>query len=179
MLLLILLLSSRMVLDVGATAADNPLSDPIARAGTWSLLGSKRLSQVAVLTNVINNASSYSRVRRSHFRLLPAAPLHCPIVLPLAPSLLPLKRPCSLSRSKTVIANPKFGVYIIYILSPNWGQHMTGRWFSGRRFAPPLTPISSIYSLATLPYSLVALPCSLAALFYSHIAPPCSPSVTF
>jgi len=69
--------------------------------------------------------SSYSRVRGSHFRLLPAAPRHCPkmlplapsllsrapsmlppapSLLPLAPSLLPLKRPCSLSRSKTVIA---------------------------------------------------------------------------
>lgn len=29
--------------------------------------------------------------------------------------LLPLKRSCFLSRSKTAIANPKFGVYITYI----------------------------------------------------------------
>jgi len=36
-------------------------------------------------------------------------------MLPLAPSLLPLKRPCSLSRSKTATTNPKFGVYIVYI----------------------------------------------------------------
>ncbi len=31
------------------------------------------------------------------------------------PLLLPLKRPCSLSRTETAISNPKFGVYIIYI----------------------------------------------------------------
>ncbi len=89
-----------------------------------------------MLTNVMNNASSYSRVQGSQFRLQYAAPLHCPIVLPLAPSvlslapsvlplapsllplapsLLPLKRPCSLSRPGRVIPNPKFGVYIIYI----------------------------------------------------------------
>ena len=35
-----------------------------------------------------------------------------PSVRPLAPSVLPLKRPCSLSRSKRVISEPKFGVYI-------------------------------------------------------------------
>ena len=52
----------------------------------------------------------------THFRLPSAAPLHCPIVLPLAPSVLPLKRPCSLSRPGTAISNPKFGVYIIYAL---------------------------------------------------------------
>ncbi len=92
--------------------------------------------------------SSYSRVRGSHFRLPRAAPLHCPKMLPLAPpllplapsllppappllppapsllspapSLLPLKRPCSLSRPRTAISNPKFGVYIIYIIyTPN------------------------------------------------------------
>jgi len=38
--------------------------------------------------------------------------LSAPLLRPLAPSLLPLKRPCSLSRSKKVIPNPKFGVYI-------------------------------------------------------------------
>ena len=60
-------------------------------------LGSRRLSQLTVLTNIlINNASSYS-------------------VLPLAPSVLPLKRPCSLSRTEPATINPKFGVYIIYI----------------------------------------------------------------
>lgn len=34
------------------------------------------------------------------------------LVFPLAPPVLPLKRPCSLSRTETVIANSKFGVYI-------------------------------------------------------------------
>ncbi len=29
--------------------------------------------------------------------------------------MLPLKRPCSLSRTEMAISNPKFGVYIIYI----------------------------------------------------------------
>jgi len=53
-------------------------------------LGGRRLSQAAVLMNGINNVSSYSRVRDSQFRLPPAAPLHCPIVVPLAPSVLPL-----------------------------------------------------------------------------------------
>lgn len=38
-----------------------------------------------------------------------------PSVLPLALSLLPLKRLCSLSRTETAIPNPKFGVYVIYI----------------------------------------------------------------
>ncbi len=33
---------------------------------------------------------SSSRCRWSHFRLLLAAPLHCPLMLPLAPSMLPL-----------------------------------------------------------------------------------------
>ena len=43
------------------------------------------------------------------FRLPPAAPLHLIFPLPwcsrFAPSLLPLKRPCSLYRSKTAISN--------------------------------------------------------------------------
>jgi len=64
--------------------------------------------------------------RRKPFQAPPicCAP-YCPIVLPLAPlappvlsptpSVLPLKRPCSLSQTKTVIPNPKFGVYVIYI----------------------------------------------------------------
>ena len=34
---------------------------------------------------------------------------------PRAPSMLPLKRPCSLSRPRTAGRNPKFGVYIMYI----------------------------------------------------------------
>ena len=45
----------------------------------------------------------------------PSCFLGAPSVLSLAPSVLPLKWPCSLSRSKAVISNPKFGVYIIYI----------------------------------------------------------------
>lgn len=36
-------------------------------------------------------------------------------MLPLAPSVLPLKPPCSLSRIEMAIPNPKFGLYIIYI----------------------------------------------------------------
>ena len=38
-----------------------------------------------------------------------------PLILPRAPSVFPLKRPCSLSRPGTAISDPKFGVYIIYI----------------------------------------------------------------
>ena len=83
-----------------------------------------------------DNECNLSRRIGSHFRLPSAAPLHCPIVLPLAPlvlslapsllplalsvlplapPLLPLKRPCSFSRPGRVIPNPKFGDYIIYI----------------------------------------------------------------
>ena len=65
------------------------------------------------------------RWKRPHFRLPPTAPLHC-LVLPIcslsappcsliAPSVLPLKRPCSLSRPGRATSDPKFGVYIIYI----------------------------------------------------------------
>ena len=36
-------------------------------------------------------------------------------MLPLAPLMLPLKRLASIFRSGTVIFNPKFDVYIIYI----------------------------------------------------------------
>lgn len=89
---------------------------------------------------------SLSRDGGSHFRLLPAAPLHCPItltrarsmlprapsllplapsLLPRAPSVLPLKRPCSLSRPGTAILDPKFGVYIIYIYA--FGKNLSLR----------------------------------------------------
>ena len=62
-------------------------------------------------------------LRGSQFRLPsttpPALAHRAPSVLPRcsldAPSMLPPKRPCSLSRTKTAISNPKFGVYIIYI----------------------------------------------------------------
>ena len=100
------------------TAADNLPSSTLPR-----LLGSRRLSQAAVLTNVINNASSYSRVQGSQFRLQYAAPLDCPIVLPQCSLAAP---PCSLAApskaalfpfpNRNRIPNPKFGVYIyIYI----------------------------------------------------------------
>ena len=46
---------------------------------------------------------------------LPRYSLVLPRCSPPAPPLLPLKRPCSLSRTETAIPNPKFGVYIIYI----------------------------------------------------------------
>lgn len=45
----------------------------------------------------------------------PPCSLRTPRVLPHAPSVLPLKRPCSLTRLKRVVSNPKFGVYMIYI----------------------------------------------------------------
>lgn len=41
-----------------------------------------------------NQRGSSSRCRCRHFRLLIAAPLQCPLMLPLAPSVLP---PCSLT----------------------------------------------------------------------------------
>ncbi len=96
--------------------------------------GRWRLSQATVMTNVImNSVSSYSRVWGSQSRLPCAAPqtfrqftralpvlpllprcsLGSPLVLPLAlsmlppaPLVLPLKRPCSLSRTKQAISNP-------------------------------------------------------------------------
>ena len=51
----------------------------------------------------------------SLFPLKRLCSLSAPLLRPPTPPMLPLKRPCSLSRSKTAIANPKFGVYIIYI----------------------------------------------------------------
>ena len=45
-----------------------------------------------------------------------------PLMLPCAPSVLPLKRLCSVSRPEIGIPFPKFGAYNIYILpSPNLG----------------------------------------------------------
>lgn len=76
-----------------------------------------------MLTNIVTNKeSSCSWLRGYLFRLPFTAPLCSPpcsldahSLRPLAPSLLSLKRLCSLSRPGTVIVNPKFGVYIIDI----------------------------------------------------------------
>lgn len=38
-----------------------------------------------------------------------------PLLLPSTPSLLPLQRPYSFSRPRTVISNSKFGLYMVYI----------------------------------------------------------------
>ncbi len=67
-------------LRTGRTAADSLPSSTLPR-----LLGSRRLSQAAVLTNVINNASSYSQVQGSQFSVLPL----CSRVFPLSPFLSP------------------------------------------------------------------------------------------
>ena len=66
----------------------------------------------------------------------------------------------------------------VYIASPNLSQHVTVRWLRCRRFAPPLTPVSSMCSPFAPPCSLDALPCSLIAPSCSLAAPPCSPSAT-
>ena len=94
-----------------------------------------------------NKLGNWSRAQSSQFRILLAAPhvvetprqaRPCvlslgPVLLPrarscsltarscslTAPSLLPSKRPCSLSRSKRVVSERKFGAYIIYIYSDN------------------------------------------------------------
>lgn len=50
--------------------------------------------------------------------MLPRCSPGAPLLRPLAPLLLPLKRPCSLSRPGTAILDPKFGVYIIDIKYP-------------------------------------------------------------
>lgn len=44
-----------------------------------------------------------------------AAPSVCPPGPLDAPSMFPRKRPCSLSRTKSAIPNPEFGVYVIVI----------------------------------------------------------------
>ena len=113
----------------GRTA--NPLREP-----RWQLLQLSKDStkvtksrQQAGLKVLRTMRAAQAEGQGIHFRLPSAAPLHCPIVLPfapsmlplapsvlsLAPSVLPLKRPCSLSRPGTAIPNPKFGVYIISI----------------------------------------------------------------
>ncbi len=72
-------------------------------------------------TTRVAQADVDGAISGSHY-CAPALPLYAPLCSPSAPpcsldapSMLPLKRPCSLSRTKTAIANPKFGVYIIYI----------------------------------------------------------------
>lgn len=58
---------------------------------------------------------------RALHQSFPPLLLSCaPSMLPRAPLailfMLPLKRPCSLFQLKTAVGNPRFGVYIIYIL---------------------------------------------------------------
>jgi len=68
---------------------------------------------------------SYNRSARRQNKLLPWCSLDAPLCSPDAPLLLLrcssdapllllLKRPCSLSWTKTAISNPNFGVYIIH-----------------------------------------------------------------
>lgn len=66
----------------------------------------------------------------------------------------------------------------IYIYTSNWGQHVTVCWLRPRRFAPLLTPVSSICSPSALPCSLDAPLCSPSALPCSLDARSCSPSAT-
>jgi len=81
----------------------------------------------------VNNRSSCSRVGYSQIRLtekpeplLSCYASFCSLATPQcslgappcsldARSMLPLKRPCSLSRPRGAVPDPKFGVYIIYI----------------------------------------------------------------
>ena len=65
-----------------------------------------------------SNESSTSRDVRSPFQVAPCCAPSLPYSAPHPPSLLPLERPCSLSRSKTEIPNPRLGVYIIYMYTP-------------------------------------------------------------
>ena len=103
----------------------------------WGINLMKRLCDIRIGSRRCFNCWKTTRAAwaegwGTHLRLPPTAPLHCLIVVPFAPSLLPplplappcspgapsllpLKRPCSLSRTETAISNPKFGVYIIYI----------------------------------------------------------------
>ena len=90
--------------------------------GKWRSLSSRALKK---------NEGSRSWYWRSHIRLPRAAPS----LLPHAPSVLPLKQPRSLSRTKTAIINPKFRVYImsIYIyLGFDREAVLTSRLFSQR-----------------------------------------------
>ena len=73
-----------------------------------------------------------------------AAPVD--IVLPLAPSLfppapsvLPLKRLCSLSRTETAATNPKFGVYIICIYVSPASTELQAKGLLGRSFCHWIT----------------------------------------
>ncbi len=62
----------------------------------------------------------------------------------------------------------------IYIVSPNWSQHVIHRWLRCRRFAPPLRPVLFICSLTATSCSLAARSCSPPAPPCSLVAPPCS-----
>jgi hypothetical protein len=70
--------------------------------------------------------------------ILLLTPLSTPPLLPPAPSVLPLNRLCSLSRSKTEISNPKFGVDIIYIYYIHPELRIGNCRFRSRKGAGPL-----------------------------------------
>ncbi len=94
----------------------------------------KILWEVAKSRQQTRNKSNSNRDGRSHFKLPSATPLHCPIVLPIAPSLLPsatfvpspapsmllLKRLCSLSKPKRQFEIAGSGciqyIYILFLL---------------------------------------------------------------
>ena len=100
------------------------------------------LWEVAKSRQQKSDEGSSSRDRESHFRLPCAAPLHCPMVLPLRCSLMltrcsPLLPRCSLSRPGTAILDPKFGVYIIYIYTHTRGRPLEISKFD-TQILPPL-----------------------------------------
>ena len=63
----------------------------------------------------------------------PPCSVTAPSLRPLTPSVLPLKRPCSLSRPGRAIQDPKIGVYITYIyLSPRGYLYFISSFLSTR-----------------------------------------------
>jgi hypothetical protein len=89
----------------------------------------------------------------SLFPLKRLCSLSAPLLRPPTPPMLPLKRPCSLSRSKTAIANPKFGVYIIYISVTRQSFHQRLYVFSviSTFISPPYLSPSHPLTLSSLP----------------------------
>ena len=97
----------------------------------------------------------------------------CSPLLPLAPLLLPSKRPCSLSRSKRVIHECKFGAYIIYIYICPEPALIRDTLLT---HTSPLCSRANDYLGHLL--ALCSLMLSLCSLLLLHAPPPCSSSAS-
>ena len=101
--------------------------------GSWRNLSSRKITRAVQAETKEAISGSYQLCPCTAPLCSPVLPQcslllpRCSLVLPPAPSLLsrtpsifPLKRPCSLSRPRTVISSPKFEVLITYTRRMTW-----------------------------------------------------------